>query len=148
MFAPAYERRYWEHEERKVELVFHPLFKEFMDEGKDVTHFQGSRELKVEQHMEVQKTVQKHVDNAVSKTINIPQETSLEEVEELWLKYLPSLKGTTFYRENSRGYVDEQGNVHEPPLVALSLDEAKSKYTKDAITGKDDDDCPSGVCEI
>lgn len=148
MFAPAYERRYWDGEERKTELVLHPLFKKFMDEDKDVEHFVGSRDLTVRQHMEVQRIVQKYVDNAVSKTINMAEDYSMEDMAELWLEYLPSLKGTTFYRESSRGYVDDNGVLHEPPLVALSLEEAKQRYTEDAQVGKDDNDCPSGICEI
>ena len=148
MFAPAYERRFWVGEERKTELVFHPLFKQFMDEGKKVDHFKGSMELTVKQHMEIQATVQKHVDNAVSKTINMSHDYPLEDMASLWLEYLPKLKGTTFYRESTRGFVKEDGTVEEPPLVALSLEEAKKRYTKDAVIGKDDDDCPNGVCEV
>jgi len=69
MFAPAYIRRYWDKDVKKEELVFHPLFKRFMDEGKDVSHFVGSADLTTEEHMKVQAVVQKHIDNAVSKTI-------------------------------------------------------------------------------
>lgn len=147
MFAPAYERRFWDKEERKVELVFHPLFSKFMKDGKDVSHFVGSRDLKVREHMEVQKIVQKHIDNAVSKTINMPEDYSVKEMSKVWLEYLPHLKGTTFYRENTRGYVDEKGNVAQPPLVALSLTEAKKRYTIEGIEGSEID-CASGVCEI
>ncbi len=147
MFAPAYERRFWLGEERKIETVLHPLFKKFMDEGKDVEHFKASRDLSARDHMEVQKIIQKHVDNAVSKTINIPEDYPMEEMEALWLEYLPYLKGTTFYRENTRGYVDENGVLHEPPLVALSLEEAKKRYSKDAKEGGEID-CSSGTCEI
>lgn len=148
MFAPAYERRFWSGEERKTELVLHPLFKQFMDEGRAVDHFVGSRDLSVRDHLEVQKIIQKYVDNAVSKTINIPQDYPIEDMEALWLEYLPYLKGTTFYRENTRGYVKEDGTIEEPPLKALSLDEAKSKYSVEAQVGKDDDDCPGGMCEL
>ena len=146
MFAPAYERRYWDKDERKVELVFHPLFVKFMTEGKDVSHFTGSRDLSVRDHMEVQKIVQKHIDNAVSKTINMPKSYSVKEMSKIWLEYLPHLKGTTFFREGSRGYVDEKGES-EPPLVALSLTEAKKRYTIDAKEGGEID-CVSGTCEI
>jgi ribonucleoside-diphosphate reductase alpha chain len=148
MFAPAYERRFWSGDERKVELVLHPLFKKFMDEGKSVEHFVGSRDLSVRDHLEVQKLIQKHVDNAVSKTINIPQDYPIEDMEALWLEYLPHLKGTTFYRENTRGYVREDGTLEEPPLKALSLEEAKSKYSVEAQVGKDDNDCPNGICSL
>lgn len=147
MFSAAYERRYWVGEERHTETVLHPLFKQFMDEGKDVSHFKGSRNLSARDHMEVQKIVQKHVDNAVSKTINIPEDYPVEEVSKLWLEYLPHLKGTTFYRENTRGYVDENGKLHEPPLVALGLEEAKKRYEEGAEEGGEID-CSSGTCEI
>lgn len=148
MFAPAYERRFWMGNERKVELVLHPLFKQFMDEGRDVSHFVGSRDLSVRDHLEVQKVIQKHIDNAVSKTINMPQDYPIEDMESLWLEYLPYLKGTTFYRENSRNMVMEDGSIQGPPLVALSIEEAKARYTAEATTGKDDTDCAGGMCEI
>jgi ribonucleotide reductase alpha subunit len=147
MFAAAYERNFWEGEIRKSETVLHPLFKKFMDENKNVDHFKSSRELTVKDHMEVQKTVQKHVDNAVSKTINIPEDYPVEEVSKLWLEYLPYLKGTTFYRENTRGYVDEKGVLHQPPLVALDLETAKKKYKEGSEEGGEID-CVSGKCEI
>ena len=149
MFAPAYERRYWQDNERKTELVFHPLFAQFMNEGKTVDHFVGSHDLTVRQHMEVQKVVQSHVDNAVSKTINMASDYPVAEMNELWLEYLPNLKGTTFYRENTRGYVKEDGTVEEPPLKAITIEEAKRRYqethkTESAYV----DDCVSGICAI
>lgn len=149
MFAPAYERRYWDKNERKTELVFHPLFKKFMDDKQDVSHFVGSMNLSVRDHMLVQATIQKHVDNAVSKTINMPQDYPIEEMSKLWLEFLPVLKGTTFYRENSRGYVDEKGVLHEPPLKALSLEEAIERFNKsEENSERQEVDCQSGLCEI
>jgi ribonucleoside-diphosphate reductase alpha chain len=149
MFAPAYERRYWQNEERKTELIFHPLFEKFMNEGKPVDHFVGARDLSVRDHMEVQKVIQRHVDNAVSKTINIAHDYPMEEVEKLWLEYLPSLKGTTFYRENTRGYVRPDGTVELPPLSAIPLDEAKARYAEShLVEAQAVDDCASGICEI
>lgn len=147
MFAPAYERRYWQDEERKVELVFHPLFEQFMKQEKSVEHFVGARDLSVRDHMEVQKIVQRHVDNAVSKTINIAHDYPMEEVEKLWLEYLPYLKGTTFYRENTRGYVRADGTLELPPLSAIPLEEAKSRFKEShAIDAESVNDCTSGIC--
>jgi ribonucleoside-diphosphate reductase alpha chain len=150
MFAPAYTRRYWVGEERKSQLVFHPLFAQFMREGKDVSHFVSARELSVRDHLEVQRVAQHHIDNAVSKTINISENTPIEEVEAAWLEYLPSLKGTTFYRENTRGYVNNEGVVEPPPLVALSLEEAKTAFNQQGSTveGAPFEDCVKGVCDI
>lgn len=150
MFSPAYERRFWVGEERKIETVFHPLFAKFMQEGKSVDHFVGSHDLKVEEHMEVQKIVQKHVDNAVSKTINMPENYTVEDMSDIWLKYLPSLKGTTFYRENSRGFFNEKTQmIEEPPLKPISLEEAKKYFTSQSKTDIIPvDDCISGSCEL
>lgn len=149
MFAPAYERRYWQNNERKTELVFHPLFAQFMNEGKSVDHFIGSHDLNVRQHMEVQRIVQSHIDNAVSKTINMAADYPVDEMNQLWLEYLPSLKGTTFYRENTRGYVKEDGTVEEPPLKAITIEEAKARYKETHKTEATHvDDCVSGVCAV
>lgn len=150
IFAAAYERRYWKGKERQVELVFHPLFKEFMEKGKDVSHFTSSHELSVRDHLETQRIIQKHVDNAVSKTINMAEDYSVEEMGDIWLEYLPHLKGTTFYRENSRGYVDDKGVVHEPPLKAIPLKEAVARFLADekAVENQIEDKCRSGVCEL
>lgn len=149
MFAPAYNRRYWVGEERKEELVFHPLFEKFMQEGKKVDHFVGSHDLSVRDHLEVQRIIQRHVDNAVSKTINIPVDYSMEDMEQLWLEYLPHLKGTTFYRETTRGYVNKAGEVEAPPLEAIPLKEAKKRFKEvHAIEAAQVVDCPSGVCAL
>lgn len=150
MFAPAYERRYWDKDVRKTELVFHPLFAQFMKEGKSVEHFVSAHELSVKDHMEVQKIIQKHIDNAVSKTINIPYDYPLEDVAQLWLDYLPYLKGTTFYRENTRGYYNEvTSQIEEPPLKAINLEEAKNRFTEQHKTDIINiDDCPDGICDI
>ncbi len=150
MFAPAYERRYWVGNERKTELVFHPLFEEFLKTGQSVEHFIGSHNLTAEQHLKVQKIVQRHLDNAVSKTINLPNDYSIQDMSDIWLKYLPYLKGTTFYRDNTRGFYNEKTKtIEEPPLKAISLEEAKSRFKeKHQVEVQVVNDCISGVCSI
>lgn len=147
MYAPAYERRYWEGNERKMVLVFHPLFEQFMKESRSVEHFVGSHDLDVRDHMEVQKIVQKHVDNAVSKTINIAHDYPVEEMEKLWLEYLPYLKGTTFYRDGTRGFVRPDGTVELPPLTPIPIKEAKMRFKEThRVEAESTDDCASGTC--
>lgn len=148
LYSPCYERRFWKNEERHVELVFHPLFKQFMAEGKSVEHFVGAMELTPEQHLNVQATVQNHIDNAVSKTINMREDFPIEEMSRVWLEYLPKVKGATFYRDNTRGYVDKNGVVHEPPLKAIPLEEAKLRFAAEVKTDVVVNDCPHGVCEL
>ena len=54
-------------------------------------------------HVKMQATVQKHVDNAVSKTINLPETASVQEISSLFmLAREMSCKGITIYRYNSK----------------------------------------------
>jgi ribonucleoside-diphosphate reductase alpha chain len=149
MFAPCYDRRYWDEDVRKTQLVFHPLFEQFMKEGKDVSHFIGSQDISVRDHMELQSIVQKWVDNAVSKTINMAADYPQEEMAALWLEYLPKLKGTTFYREGTRGFVNADGTVEPPPLTAIPLAEGIARFKeKYAVDTAETTDCPNGVCSL
>ena len=63
-------------------------------------------EMKWEDHLLMQAAVQKHVDSAVSKTVNMPNSVSVEDVKHaLLLGHDIGLKGMTVYRSASR--VDE-----------------------------------------
>ena len=149
MFSAAYERRYFVKENRETELVFHPLFEQFMREGKSVEHFVGSQDISVRDHMELQSIVQKWVDNAVSKTINMAEDYPIADMEALWLEYLPKLKGTTFYRASTRGYVNADGTIEPPPLTALLLEDAINRFNETHIVeAAQVNDCTSGACEF
>lgn len=139
MFAPAYERRFYDKDELKTEIVVHPLFKKFVNEGRDVSHFQGAHELSMRDHIEMQRTCQKHVDNAISKTINVPQGTSEKELSDLFIEYLPELKGVTVYPDGSR---------ENQPLTPISLEDALKYVNKAKLEATSADSCRSGVCEI
>lgn len=142
MFAPAYRRRYRDGDALAEEVVIHPLFARFLIDGKSVKHFQGAHELKVKDHFEMQRVVQRHVDNAVSKTINVPHGLKGEELSELYMEFLPELKGVTIYPDGSR---------ENQPLTGMDLDEA-IKYAgdhADALIGAAGfDNCKDGKCDI
>jgi ribonucleoside-diphosphate reductase alpha chain len=65
--------------------------------------FVTATELDVDQHLAVQHAFQGHVDNAVSKTINLPEDAAPAAVERAYLEgWRLGLKGVTVYRSGSR----------------------------------------------
>ena len=146
LFSPAYWRRFYRStpdgsRQLDKELVIDPLWDEV--ENKDI--LQGAYDIDPKGHFEMQAICQKHIDNAVSKTINLPENYPVESLSDLWLEYLPDLKGTTFYRAGSRG---------EEPLEAIPLEEAKRLHREkhESSVGNIEDqsimDCPDGSCDI
>jgi ribonucleotide reductase alpha subunit len=103
-----------------------------------VSHFQGAHDLSMRDHFEMQRICQAHLDNACSKTINVPQGTSVDELSDLYMEFLPSLKGVTVYPDGSR---------ENQPLTPISLDEAirlQGGQKVEAPTA----DCAGGKCDI
>jgi ribonucleoside-diphosphate reductase alpha chain len=82
--------------------------------------FVTALEVDPEQHLAIQQAFQQHVDNAVSKTVNLPREATEEEIAAVYLRaWELGLKGITIYRYGSKGSqvlelgVDEEMYHHE-----------------------------------
>ena len=66
--------------------------------------FRTALEIAPEDHLRVQAAFQKHVDNAVSKTINLPQMAAPEDVAAIYRRaWEAGLKGITVFRYGSKG---------------------------------------------
>jgi ribonucleoside-diphosphate reductase alpha chain len=60
-------------------------------------------EIRPEYHVRMQATVQKHVDNAVSKTVNVPERSTPEDICRIFsFAREMGCKGITVYRYNSK----------------------------------------------
>lgn len=139
IFAMAYERRYRKGEDIAMEVVADPLFKRFVAEGRSTKHFQNSYDLSIRDHLEMQRTCQKHVDNAVSKTINLPPGTSEEELSDLYMEFLPELKGVTVYPVGSR---------EDQPLTPLPQERAEELVFEAILQAGGNDGCKTGNCDM
>ncbi len=115
-FGPAHERRFRDGDELKMETVVHPLFQKMIEEGASTEHFVSSYEIPLRAHFEMQRVCQRHVDNAVSKTINLAPGTRADQLSDLYMEFFPDLKGVTVYPEGSR---------ENQPITPLSREQAE-----------------------
>jgi ribonucleoside-diphosphate reductase alpha chain len=94
--------------------------------------FVTATEIPVRRHLAIQQAFQRHVDNAVSKTVNLPVDAGPDRVAEAYLEgWRLGLKGVTVYRTGSR-----RGEV-----LTLGLDEpiqARELFAK----------CDPGACRL
>jgi len=121
-------------------LVVEPAYEKYPDT------IEGAADISVDNHFKMQEVVQRHIDNAVSKTINLANDFPMEDLSSIWLKYLPNLKGTTFYRWGSR-----ENEPFEPVLledIPDVLESTPEEKIKRKQRNENEADCASGVCEI
>lgn len=143
LFALAYRREHVLEEQRLTEL--NPIFlrharakgfysEDLLDELQNTgslaalpnvpdeakTLFRTALEIAPEEHLQIQAAFQKYVDNAVSKTINLPESASPEVIGNVYRRaWQLGLKGITVYRYGSKSRqvlslgVGEQPEQHE-----------------------------------
>jgi ribonucleoside-diphosphate reductase alpha chain len=105
---PNFSKEYTRVIGNEVVKVSHPI--------KDNKVFEVSTEIPIEQHLAILSETQKYTENSVSKTINVPESTTVNDIKNLILKANEmGIKGITIFRER----------CNREPLIKVSCEECK-----------------------
>ncbi|MEK6900679.1 MAG: adenosylcobalamin-dependent ribonucleoside-diphosphate reductase, partial [Nanoarchaeota archaeon] len=111
----AFEKIAKEREFYSPELISRIAREGSIQDNKDIPRdirevFVTAQDISPEWHIKIQATLQKHVDNSISKTINFPRTASIKDVENSYLlAWKSKCKGITIYRDGS--YEDQVINI-------------------------------------
>jgi len=137
LFMKAYKRS-----DRVSDRIYvHPIYKKLLEEKKEMPEwFVDTNDLDPSDHFEIQSIVQKQIDSAVSKTINMPKGTTPEKLSDFTLEYIRDLKGVTVYVDGSRE------NQILNKVTKKEIDKhLKENKLEAEITNTE---CSSGKCEL
>lgn len=143
IFAPVYERKYRSNNVWKEQLVVDPLFRQLYESSDERMKLcVGAFDVTPEEHIRIQASIQKYIDQSLSKTCNLAKNTKYSDVKDIILDYASDVKGFTIYRAESRGI---------EPLRAISIDKmAKPKLEKlmDEAVGYGTEESSPSICDI
>lgn len=136
-------KAYIRHDRIGDRAYIQPIYKELIENNEEEPDwFVDSANLTPVDHLETQSIIQKYTDGAISKTINVPKETTPTELSSLLKEYMRDLKGATVYRDGSK-----EGQI----LVPISREEAKQALMDNKADSDLDEEtveCSTGSCAL
>src|SRR5208283_4550443 len=98
--------------------------------------FVPSHKIMPESRVRMQGVIQRHIDSAISSTVNLQKDTTVEQVEQIYMQaWKAGCKGITVYREGSREGIlitDEQQakNKAAKEVLAQEVQTVAHKWTR------------------
>ncbi len=108
--------------------VYHPIIKKLFGDDKNLPDYiVTAHNIDPFSRVKMQGAIQKYIDSSISSTVNLPENTAVETVAEIYMTaYKTGLKGITVYREGSREGIlitdKKPAKQEEKPKVAASAD--------------------------
>jgi ribonucleoside-diphosphate reductase alpha chain len=139
LFAKAYLRR----DRVSDRMYIHPKYQELLETGEETPEwFVDVYDLQPKDHFEIQVACQKYCDASVSKTINLPENMTNEDLNSLLLEYMYDLKGVTVYRDGCRPGQILNRVSEEEVLKYLKENKIENNFNPQDVS------CANGTCEI
>ncbi|MDE1854950.1 MAG: adenosylcobalamin-dependent ribonucleoside-diphosphate reductase [Candidatus Micrarchaeota archaeon] len=143
IFAFSYTRRS-ESLSKEFFKVYHPLVIEYMrtaglkDDAKLPDFFVPAHHIKAEFRVKLQGIIQKHIDSAISSTVNLPENTTVEQVGDIYMMaWKAGCKGITVYREGSReGILITEEEEKKKEVAAREKTQQEEWKRPQALVGK------------
>ncbi len=127
---PVYEFEYSHNGRLGKQMVYHSLYGEWKEAHPEVErpdYFVSANDLTPEDHVKIQAIAQEYIDSSISKTVNAPNEHTVDDVKRLYMmSYDMGLKGVTYFRDGSRmGVLQREEKkpevaVEEKPVVPVT----------------------------
>jgi ribonucleoside-diphosphate reductase alpha chain len=144
---PLFERiakeRGFHRRELLAEVAKHPSLAQIKGIPREVKRlFVTAFDVVPRQHLEIQAAFQRYTDNAVSKTINLPADATVEEVREIYLAaHRLRCKGITIYRYGSKSsqVLSVGAREESRPAEASDFVAADQEYAGG---------CAGGICDF
>ncbi len=108
-------------------ILYHPLLQTWRDEHPNEptpSYFVAANDLTPEEHVRVQATIQYYTDSSISKTVNAPNNHTVEDVQKLYrMAYELGCKGITYMRDGSRvgvlSHIEEKKPEQQAPAMEM-----------------------------
>lgn len=103
------------------------------NKGNLPSYFITSAEIPWKERIDIQAAFQEYCDTAISSTVNLPRETTIEDVKELYkYAWMEGCKGITIYRDGSRDPILSTDKKEEKPINLEQISEKVSLNTENA----------------